>query len=181
MKDNIKVIIYFSFFVIFMILAYIGYNKFFKMKIGIEENQTVIEKIKLKDFEIFLENGDKISSKQLLVGKPIVINVWTSWCGYCDIEMKYFNELYLKEKDNVVFVMLNATGDRDSKEKAKEYVKSKGYEFQIYYDLNLEALDSLDIYSYPTTIFIDKDGYVDSKIIGSITKEVLESKINSLK
>ena len=96
-------------------------------------------------------------------------------------EMEYFNELYLKEKDNVTFVMINATGDRDSKDKAKEYINNRGYSFEIYYDMELEAIKCLDIYSYPTTIFVDKDGYIDSKVVGAISKETLRNKIENLK
>lgn len=179
MKDNIKVIIYFSIFVIFMIVSYIGYGILSKNQLKeISEKQ---EKEKLQEFDLYLENGDKISSKELIKDKPIIINVWTSWCAYCDVEMEFFNELYLKEKDNVVFIMINATGDRDSKDSAKEYIKSRGYSFDIYYDLNLDALESLEVYSYPTTIFVDKAGFIDSKVVGTITKQMLENKISSLK
>jgi len=182
MKDNIKVMIYFGIFIVFMIIAYVGYNKLVE-KENISEDKVIEnkeEKTKLKEFELYLENGEKISSDEI-IGKPMVINVWTSWCGYCDVEMPYFNELYLKEKDNVTFVMINATGDRDSKENAKKYIQDSGYLFEIYYDLKLEAITALGIYSYPTTIFVDKNGYIDSTNVGLITKEILQDKINKLK
>ena len=129
---------------------------------------------------MYLENGEKISSKELLEGKPAVINIWTSWCKYCDVEMEYFNEFYLKEKENIKFIMINATGDRDTKESAREYIENKGYTFDIYYDLYLKAISKLGVCSYPTTIFVDKDGNIESKIIGMITKQKLQSKIEEL-
>lgn len=185
MKDNIKVTIYFCMFVVFMILAYVGYNKLSERgNINVLENNKISnddeEKTKLPDFKLYLENGDKISSKEL-IGKPMVINIWTSWCTYCDIEMPYFDELYVKEKENVTFIMINVTGDRDSKEAAKKYVNDRGYVFDMYYDLKLEAISALGIYSYPTTIFVDKDGYIVDANIGMITKETLQRKINELK
>lgn len=183
MKDNIKVTIYFTLFILFLIIAFLGYNMLSKKQLAdsniIKENKE--EKEKLKNFELTLENGERISSKDLTNGKPLVINIWTSWCAYCDIEMEYFNEMYIKEKNDITFVMINATGDRDSKERAKEYVRSKGYSFDIYYDFELEALSSLGVYSYPTTVFVDKDGYIDSKITGTISREILRNKIESLK
>ena len=158
---------------------------------GIEQNNQPIgancrmdreeEKEKLAEFNLYLENGEKISSKELLEGNPAVINIWTSWCKYCDVEMEYFNEFYLKEKENIKFIMINATGDRDSKEAAKEYVENNGFSFEIYYDFNLEAINNLRINSYPTTIFVDKDGYIISYNIGMITREKLERKIGILK
>lgn len=188
MKDNIKVMIYFVLFVVFMILAYVGYNTLSKREIDskLESNEVVNnnkeeEKEKLAEFNLYLENGEKVSSEEILEGKPAVINIWTSWCKYCDIEMEYFNEMYLKEKDNVRFIMINATGDRDTKEAAKEYVMSNGFSFEIYYDMNLEAINKLRINSYPTTIFVDENGYIVSYNVGMITREKLERKIERLK
>lgn len=188
MKDNIKVTIYFTLFILFLVLAFLGYNILANnqktngnLDVNNINKESIKEKEKLQEFEITLETGEKISSKELINGTPLVINIWTSWCAYCDIEMEYFNELYVNEKNNINFVMINATGDRDTKERAKEYVKAKGYTFDIYYDLELEAISSLEVYSYPTTIFVDKDGYIESKVVGTISRETLKNKIQSLK
>ncbi len=187
MKDNIKVIIYVLIFALFMVFAIIGYKKLLvkeNTKINNEINDvssnTQSSKTKLEDFEVYSEDGTKVKVSSFK-GKPIIINVWTSWCTYCNIEMPYFNELYLKEKDNIKFMMINITGDRDTKEAAKKFVTENNYDFDVYYDLNLDAARALGIYSYPTTIFIDKEGYIDSTKIGVITKEELENKIEELK
>ena len=187
MKDNIKVAIYFVACVIFMILAYVGYNILSERELDSSlqdiqnTNSKKEENIKMPKFELYLENGEKISSEELLTGKPLVINIWTTWCAYCDIEMEYFNKMYLKEKDNITFVMINATGDRDSKENAKKYIENKGYKFNVYYDLKLNAISNLGIYSYPTTIFVNKEGYIDNVHVGVISEEMLKNKIENLK
>ncbi len=180
MKDNIKVAIYFCVFVLFIVFAYIGYNKLLETRSVNATESEKMNKSKLPEFELYLENGEKVLSSSL-IGKPLVINIWTSWCGYCDVEMPYFNEMYLKEKDNITFVMINATGDRDSKESAKQYIKESGYSFEIYYDINLDAIRALAIYSYPTTMFIDKEGYIVSTKVGMVTKEILQNMINRIK
>ena len=77
--------------------------------------------------------------------------------------------------------MINATGDRDSKEWAKQYIDESGYFFDVYYDINLEAISALGIYSYPTTIFVDKDGYIVNTNVGIVTKEILQNMINKIK
>jgi len=185
MKDNIKVAIYFTISVVFMIAAYIGYGYLSEAKLNQEQESSIGNnketRKKLKEFNLYMENGEKISSKEIFENKPMVINIWTSWCAYCDIEMKYFNELYVNEKDNVTVVMINATGDRDTKESAKKYVEDNGFEFDIYYDLYLDALESFGVYSYPTTIFVDKEGYVDDINVGVISREKLMKKVNDLK
>ena len=188
MNDKIKTIIYMSVFCIFMIIAVIAYTNFSKKSElisennnkYIEQNNQTDKKEKIKNFELQSETGEKINIYSL-IGKPLVINIWTSWCTYCKIEMPYFNELYLKEKDNVNFVMINATGDRDTPQDAKKVVNENNFSFEIYYDLNLEAINKLGIYSYPTTIFVDKEGYIYDVKIGTITKDELINKVEKLK
>ena len=184
MKENIKFVIYVVIFVLFMFFATVGYKKLLNRqninKYNEIENSKELNRSKLKEFEVYVNENDKINVNSL-IGKPIVINIWTSWCTYCDIEMRYFNELYLKEKDTINFMMINATGDRDSIENANKFINENNFDFKPYYDLNLEVLEALRIYNYPTTIFVDKEGYIDSIKIGAITKEELENRIERLK
>lgn len=185
MKEKIKLTIYLVIFCLFMIAAMIGYKLLLDKQNNINEEEKVDitkseEKTKLPNFEVYINKNKKINVKEF-IGKPIVINIWTSWCGYCDVEMSYFNELYLKEKDNIHFMMINATGDRDSIENANNFIYKNEYDFKPYYDLNLDALKKLGIYSYPTTIFVNSKGYIDSVKVGVITKEELKNKIENLK
>ena len=186
MNDKLKTIIYIVIFCVVMAFLVLVYTKLSNEKKlsandkDIEIKSSNYKKEKLKDFSLSLEDGSKINISSL-IGKPIVINVWTSWCAYCKIEMPYFNELYLKEKDNINFVMINVTGDRDTKEDAKKFVNENNFDFNIYYDLMLDSVKSLGIYSYPTTIFVDKEGYINYVRVGTITKDELVDKINELK
>lgn len=188
MNNKVKFGIYMLLFCAFMIgIVFLYTNLSIKEKNKVESNaiQDSANKVenkteKIKNFELYLEDNSKIDILSL-TDKPLVINIWTSWCTYCKIEMAYFNELYLKEKDNINFVMINVTGDRDTKENAKKFVNENNFDFDIYYDLELNSLKALDIYSYPTTIFVDRGGNINSVNIGVITKEELTNKINELK
>ncbi len=186
MNDKLKTIIYIVIFCVVMAFLVLVYTKLSNEKKlsandkDIEIKSSNYKKEKLKDFSLSLEDGSKINISSL-IGKPIVINVWTSWCAYCKIEMPYFNELYLKEKDNINFVMINVTGDRDTKEDAKKFVNENNFDFNIYYDFTLDSVENLEIYSYPTTIFVDKEGYINYVRVGTITKDELVDKINELK
>jgi len=184
MKEKIKFTIYLVIFAVFMIVAMVGYKKLLNRKNIIDdyESNDIVdeERTKLPKFDVYINEKEKINI-EFLTGKPIVINIWTSWCTYCVEEMKYFNEIYLKEKDNINFMMINATGDKDSIENANKFVNDNNYDFKPYYDLELEVLKSLNIYSYPTTIFVNSDGNIDYVKIGVITKEELEKRIEILK
>ncbi len=181
MKEKIKFTIYITIFTVFMIGAMIGYKALLSNQKNFDKNNSKNkQKEKLPGFEIYVNESEKINIKSL-IGKPMIINMWTSWCGYCAYEMEYFNEQYLEEKDNINFIMINVTGDRDTIENANKYINNYGYSFKPYYDLELDALKTLGVYSYPTTIFVDEDGYIDSVKIGMVTKEELKNKIKELK
>ena len=106
-------------------------------------------------------------------GKPIVVNFWATWCGYCKVEMPDFHKAYLAYPD-VVFLMVNVTdGVYETKEKADAYVAQEGFTFDIYYDAAGLAQSAYRISGYPTTIFINAQGDVVAKEVGAISYDTL--------
>ena len=119
---------------------------------------------------------------QVLLGKPIVINYWATWCGYCVEEMPTFEKVYQEEKDNVVFMMINATdGVSETVEKAQKFIEEKGFQFPVYYDINGEVGYQYGIYSLPTTIFIHKDGTIEIGYKGMLPENVLRQENQKIK
>ena len=75
---------------------------------GAKDNEDEEERIKAPDFYVYDEKGEKVDFSEF-IGKPVIINFWTTWCPYCVDEMADFNEAYLKYKDDVHFLMVNQT------------------------------------------------------------------------
>jgi thiol-disulfide isomerase/thioredoxin len=106
-------------------------------------------------------------------GKPVVLNFWATWCGYCKVEMPDFDQAY-KEYPDVVFMMIDATdGVYETREKADAYVKEQGFSFPVYYDVSSLAQNAYVISGYPTTVFINAQGDVVAKETGMISYETL--------
>lgn len=83
------------------------------------------------DFSMKLINskGEKVAMEDLR-GKVIFINIWATWCPPCVAEMPGINNLCNEvDKDKVAFIMLSV--DQDF-QKAIDYNKKKGYDFEIY-------------------------------------------------
>ena len=68
-------------------------------------------------------------------------------------------------------------GDRETVEVASSYVKDSGYSFDVYYDTEIEAASAYNVYSVPTTYFIDKDGHIVTHAKGAIDRSTLEKGI----
>lgn len=173
--------------VIIFILVMIGISRVYTIlntKIQNEESQK--ESIKeqdamsnqAKDFSVYNDKGEEVKLSSFK-GKPIVINFWTTWCGYCKIEMKYFQELYNQYKDEVVFLMANSTIE-DDKTEVNKYITGQGYTFPIYYDINGNAITTYKITGYPVTVFINKDFQISRIHQGMINLETLQKNINNI-
>lgn len=109
-----------------------------------------------------------------IIGKPVVLNFWATWCYYCRIEMPHFEAAAEKYKD-VAFMMINYTdGESETVESAAAYITEEGYTFPVYYDTSLQAADTYGVKAFPTTVFIDGEGRVVKTYEGSLSADRLE-------
>ena len=132
------------------------------------------------DFPMMDANGNQVNLSDL-VGKPIVLNFWASWCPPCKAEMPDFEEAYKKYGDDVVFVMLNLTdGYRETKAKADAHVASCGYTFPVYYDTAMKGAIAYKVSAVPQTCFINARGQLVSTSVGMMDGATLEGWIERL-
>lgn len=128
--------------------------------------------MKAPDFTVLNADGEEVKLSDYY-GKPIVLNFWATWCYYCKEEMPDFEKVY-KEHPEVQFLMVNATdGVRETVDIAKAYIAEKGYTFPVVFDTEQEAVTAYYITGYPTTWFIDKDGYLVTYANGMLSYENL--------
>ena len=132
------------------------------------------------DFTVFDAEGQEVKLSDFF-GKPVVVNFWATWCGYCKQEMPDFQEVYEEYKDQVHFLMIQSTdGSRETKEMGEAYIQEEGYSFPVYYDENREAVYVYSVYSLPTTILLDAEGRVAAYNPGLVEKEPLTAAIETL-
>ena len=111
-------------------------------------------------------------------GQVIFMNFWATWCPPCLAEMPGIHQLYLELKDEVVFVMISK--DRDF-EKAKKWIRSKDYEFPVYFIRSpIPQVYQSDV--IPATYVISRDEKVKVQNFGlaSYDTEKFKSFLRSL-
>ena len=127
---------------------------------------------RVPDFTVLDGEGNERKLSEFF-GKPIVINFWATWCGYCVQEMPDFDQA-AKDHPEVIFMMVNVTdGKRETMEKAKAFIAEQGFTFPVYYDTQYSAAMAYGVSSLPTTYFFDAEGYGVAYAIGAISKEDL--------
>ncbi len=127
------------------------------------------------DFTMLDMDGNEVKLSDF-AGEPVIINFTASWCPNCKAEKADYQKAYNNFGDKVNFIILSMIdGNRETLDTAKEYIKENGYTFPSYYDINLEGAYAYAAYSVPMTVFIDKDGYVQTSYLGPITEAILKS------
>lgn len=182
MSQKVKALLGILGLVILIVLCVLAYNGLSKRY---EPEQAPVktddgEKVSAPDFTVEDVDGNPVSLSDFS-GKPVVINFWATWCGYCIDEMPDFDEVYGLYSDQVTFLMINATdGDRETKAAAVKHVEDKGYQFPVYYDVSQEAVVRYGVNGLPTTYILDEDGYVADGFSGRISKEKLTSSLDAV-
>ena len=112
------------------------------------------------DFSFTTEDGKKKTLSDFK-GKVTIVTFWASWCQDCHQQMPLLND-YLeltKTYGGINYLLIDKLDyDKESKEKAKDYLSNEKIAIDTYYDENLEAYKQLGIHNIPTTLFIDEEG-----------------------
>lgn len=98
-------------------------------------------------------------------GKPLIINVWASWCGPCRDEMGSLQKLSQRAGGNQLNVIGISTDDYP--EKASEFLQQSGTTFPNFIDKDLILEKMLGASRIPLTLLVDAEGRVIDKINGS--------------
>ena len=143
-------------------------------------NTTEPQKVPVPEITVFDRDGNPHKLTDFK-GKPIIMNFWATWCGYCKMEMPTFQKMYEKYGDDINFLIINMTdNERETVEKASEYIKSEGFTFPVYYDKNMSVANTYRVMSLPMTILIDADGYHAAHAVGAMDEDTLQEGIDML-
>jgi thiol-disulfide isomerase/thioredoxin len=98
-------------------------------------------------------------------GKPLIINVWASWCGPCRQEMASLERLS-RRYGGKHFIVIGISTD-DYPEPAKSFLQKSGTTFSHFIDNRLLLENMLGANRIPLTILVDAKGRVLGKYYGA--------------
>lgn len=113
-----------------------------------------------------------------LKGKPMVVNLWATWCPPCRREMPVLRDAQVREQD-VVFVFAN---QGESADKIQKYLDSEGLSLgNVLLDPTGELARQIGSRAMPTTLFFDAKGRLADTRIGELSAATLMQRIDTLR
>ncbi|MBE0647528.1 MAG: TlpA family protein disulfide reductase [Bacteroidales bacterium] len=111
------------------------------------------------EFTLIGRQKDKSHSLKDFLGKPVVLNFWTTFCQGCLAEMELEVPLYQKYKDQVAFISICA--DRYwIKMNYFVMIKPEFAWTMLHFSDNTDLLKNYEVTTYPLYVVIDKDGNI---------------------
>lgn len=112
-------------------------------------------------------------------GKPMVINSWAAWCPFCRKELVDFAAAQKEFGDDVIIIAIDRA---ESRETAKKYTDELGVTNGMVFllDPSDSFYQSINGFSMPETIFVDKNGNIAEHKRGPMEINEIRQKIQKL-
>ena len=110
-------------------------------------------------------------------GKPIVINLWATWCPPCVREMPMLHQAQI-DRPSVHFIFLSQGEPAD---KVRDWLQARNLPLRnVLMDGNRQAGAAFKQHSLPTTLFFDAKGRLVSTRIGELSAATLNERLQGL-
>ena len=111
--------------------------------------------------------GDSVSLA-LLRGKPVLLNVWATWCLPCKVEIPYLEKLHEEHAAHglqIIGVSIDARGDEP---KIESFARDFSMTYPIWRDPDERVNARFLALGVPSTYLIDRDGVLRWKHLGTL-------------
>lgn len=117
-------------------------------------------------------NGDSLSTTQF-AGKPLIVNVWGSWCAPCRAEAPELVKAKEEFGDDVAWLGINT---RDTEAAALAFERSFDIAWPSLHDPDgvlLLEFAQLPPKAIPSTVVLDEQGRVAARVLGEVSASTL--------
>ena len=110
-------------------------------------------------------------------GRPVLVNLWATWCGPCRREMPALERLSKEQAGGLVVVAID---QREDPGVVRSYVKRFGVTFPVGVDDGQRLGTDLHLIGLPSSFFVDRDGIIRDAVDGEMTYDVMTQKARTL-
>lgn len=110
-------------------------------------------------------------------GKPIVLNLWATWCPPCRREMPVLARAQASQS-HAQILLVNQGEDQAT---ISHYLQTQGLQVRdVYLDPGMHSMKAAGTQGLPITLFFDANGRLVDAHMGEITAPVLQDKLSLL-
>jgi cytochrome c biogenesis protein CcdA/peroxiredoxin len=128
------------------------------------------------DFQTVTDSVETITLSDLR-GQIVLLNFWATWCGPCRVEMPVFQEQYdARAGDGFTILAVN---NAESPEVVRNFRAEFSLTFPLALDQSVAIQTQYGLFSYPTTLLLDRNGVIVARHFGPLTAEQIKQLIDS--
>ena len=101
-------------------------------------------------------------------GRPVMLNFWAVWCGFCRVELPEMQAVYEEHQDRG-FVIL-AIDVQEEQSVVQPFADELGLTFPVLLDGKGEVTRSYQVRGLPTSYFVDQNGVIVGVQVGPVDR-----------
>jgi len=109
-------------------------------------------------------------------GEIVLLNFWATWCGPCRIEMPEFEAIYNERKDDGFNII--AVNSAETRDDVQGFRDELNLSFTLAMDEHADIQNQYNIFSYPSTFILDRDGTILARHFGPLTAEQIHQLVD---
>ncbi len=115
-------------------------------------------------------DGEQVDSADL-EGKIAILHFWGTWCGPCVIELPEYQKFHARYLDDPAVEVISISNDK-SRDVLDRFMVENEYDFTVLVDDGY--VQKAGVNGFPTTWFVDGDGYIQFVQMGGSSDSHLE-------
>lgn len=124
-----------------------------------------------------LTDGDLAAFNGIVAGargRPVVVNVWASWCGPCRVEAPLLERAAEEYGDDVQFL---GVASRDDRRDAEAFIERFDISYPNLLDTSGGIRRFLSVRGLPTTYVFDRRGRLVGHVVGAVDEQKLAANV----
>lgn len=123
-------------------------------------------------------DGESLAVPVDFAGQVVALRFWADWCPFCATEMRDLEPLYRAYRERGLRVL--AINVRQDRETAAHFAGRLGLSYPVLLDAEGAVARAYGVSGLPTTLFLDRQGRVATRILGESTPELFRRLLEEL-
>ncbi len=112
-------------------------------------------------------------------GKIVIIDFMAIWCGPCKDQIPHLGVVWEQYHDDIIIISIDVDPN-ETPEMLTDFSSNFPYATWIWASDTAQVGYEYEIYSIPTTIIVDQEGYISAKHVGKTSSSNLIEEIEKL-